>query len=267
MILNKNFFDDIEIKDEDLTTEEPNLILKEYNKKTSRELIEHKMSESEMVLVIHINQFNRECNNIWRRIEHIMKRLKYILDIYNININLSEPFITYSYISFDILKYKFFPNKNDNYTIIQHEGCNLYFPEDRLREYGPDKVIMEEYLDLFVFLDKKIPVFKTARNAYNFVIGLDKCIWKDITDYDDECFEWYDLYNINDIYYGSKVTGSFSDNNSYVTDNARVIFETIIRLVPEELAEQLKKKRNLLQLDNKQLKTEDVKEIIKMTEQ
>ena len=36
MILNEDFFNDIEIKDEDLTDEEP---VKEYNEETSRELL------------------------------------------------------------------------------------------------------------------------------------------------------------------------------------------------------------------------------------
>ena len=259
MILNEDFFNDIEIKDEDLTVEKPNQTLKEYNEKTSRELIEHKISESEMVLFISI-----ECPenfNICHRIERIMKRVKYMFDIYNINI--SEPFLTYRKLSFKILKDKEFP---DNYTIIQHEGCNLYFPEDELREYGADETIRNESLNLFVFLDKKIPVFMTARSAYNFAVSLDKCIWKDVTNPKYDCFCWYDIYNINDIYYGGAVIESFADNNSYVTDNAIKIFETIIRLVPEELAKQL---RNIerSKFANKILKKNDIKNIIKMTEQ
>lgn len=55
MILNEDFFNDVEIKDEELTVEEPNLPVEEYNVKTSRELIEHKISESEMVLMIYID--------------------------------------------------------------------------------------------------------------------------------------------------------------------------------------------------------------------
>ena len=54
MILNEDFFNDVEIKDEDLTIEVP---AKEYNEKTSRELLEHKISESEMVLEIFISNF------------------------------------------------------------------------------------------------------------------------------------------------------------------------------------------------------------------
>ena len=53
MILNEDFFNDVEIKDEDLAAElQP---IEEYNEKTPRELIEHKISESEMVLMIYID--------------------------------------------------------------------------------------------------------------------------------------------------------------------------------------------------------------------
>ena len=266
MILNKNFFDDIEIKDEDLTTEEPNLILKEYNKKTSRELIEHKMSESEMVLVIHINQFNRECNNIWRRIEHIMKRLKYILDIYNININLSEPFITYSELSFDILKDKKFPDKKDNYTIIQHEGCNLYFPEDKLRKYGSDITIKSENLEVFVFLDKKLPVFKTAKSAYNFAVSLDKCLWKDITDPKDDCFCWCDFYDIDNVYKGDGIISTYSLKNSYIHNDGIWIYRSVLHLVPKELAEQLENIKHS-KFQDEDIEKKDIENIIKMMNQ
>ena len=196
MILNEDFFNDIEINDEVLTDDEPvEEPAKEYNEKTSRELLEHKMSESEMILMIYIDTyyFNKPFD-IWHRIERIMKRLKYMFDIYNIN--LSEPFITYGGIgSINILEDKKIP---DNYTIIQHEGCNLYFPERKLRIYEPDEIITKRDYDLFVFLDKKLPVFKTARSAYNFLIGLDKCLWKDVTDPKDERFRNCDFYYIND---------------------------------------------------------------------
>ena len=258
MILNEDFFNDIEIKDEDLTVEQP---IEEYNEKTSRELIEHKISESEMVLMIYIDldQFHGQYN-IWHRIEHIMKRLKYMFNIYNIN--LSEPFITLSSISYKILKYKEYPV---DYTIIQHEGCNLYFHEDEFREYGPDKVILDGDLKLFVFLDKKLPVFKTARSAYNFAINLDKCLWKDVTNPKDECFISCNFYGINDVY--TDVINSFASSNSYVNNDGTQIYESVLNIVPEELAEQLEKKRNLLQLDNEKLKTQDVKNIIKLADQ
>ena len=254
MILNEDFFNDIEIKDEDLTAEQP---------KTSRELIEHKISESEMFLMIYIDldQFH-ELYNIWHRIERIMKRVKYMFDIYNINI--SEPFLTYRDVSFKILKDKEFP---DNYSLIQHGGCNLYFSKDELREYGLDKVIMNRELELFVFLDKKLPVFKTARSAYNFALNLDKCIWKDITNPKNECLYWYDLYNINDVHNSSGLIRSYADSNSYVNDIADMIYRSVLKLVPEELGIQLKKKRELLKLTYKLLKTQDVKNIIKLVEQ
>ena len=219
MILNEDFFNDIEIKDEDLTTEDPYLNVKEYNVKTPRELIEYEKSESEMVLVIYINNFLHGQFNIWRRIERIMKRLKYMFNIYNIN--LSEPFITYEDISFKILRNKKIPDKKQNYILIQHKGCNLYFPEDKLRKYGTDGIIEKDILEVFVFLDKKISVFTKARSAYNFLIGLDKCLWKDITDPKDDCFQWYALYNINkNKICDGEVIGSYSSCNSYATDNA-----------------------------------------------
>ena len=182
-----------------------------------------------MILVISIDTFAFHIQfNIWHRIECVMKRLKYLFGIYNIN--LSESFLMYEDVSLRILKNKKFPV---NCTLIQHEGCNLYFPEDELRKYGPDKVIMKKYLKLFVFLDKKLPVFNRARNAYNFLIGLDKCLWKDITDPKNDCFDRCDLYNINELHYN--LIGSLSESNSYVNDSGREIFYNIIRLVPEEL--------------------------------
>ena len=227
IILNEDFFNDVEIKDEDLTIEEP---AKEYNEKTSRELIEHKMSESEMVLMIHINTSCYHIQfNIWHRIERIMKRLKYMLNIYNISI--SEPFLTYKDDSRKILKDKKFP---DDYTIIQHKGCNLYFPECRLREYEPDQIINDVDLELFVFLDKKISVFTIARSAYNFAISLDKCIWKDVTNFNDDCFRWYKLHNINKISNNSEIIESHFDSNRY--DGAIFIYKSVLHLVSEELS-------------------------------
>ena len=257
MILNEDFFNDVEIKDEDLTVEEPNPTLKEYNEKTSRELIEHKISESEMYLNIKTFKFHGQYN-IWHIIERVMKRLKYMLDIYNISI--SEPFITYTGVGYGILKYKKFL---DNYTIIQHKGCNLYFPEDKLREYGPDETIKNESLELFVFLDKKIPVFKTAKSAYNFLIGLDKCIWKDITDSEDECFRWCDFYDIDDVYNGDGIISTYYNSNSYVTDDGSEIYKSVLNIVPEEVAEQL---RNIerSKFKDKDIEKRDIENIIKM---
>ena len=233
MILNEDFFNDIEIKDEDLTDEEPNLTeepAKEYNEKTSKELLKHKISESEMVLMIYIHGFNGEFD-IWHIIERIMKRLKYMFNIYNIN--LSEPFITDGDTSFDILENKNFPFF---YTIIQHEGCNLYFPERKLREYELDE-IMNDYLELFVFLDKKIPVFKTARSAYNFLIGLDKCLWKDITDSINDCIRWCDIYDIDNVNIdnGDEIISTYS--NSYIhNDDATKMYKSVLNIVPKKVA-------------------------------
>ena len=262
MILNEDFFNDIKIKDEDLTTEVPNLTHKEYNVKTSRELIEYEISESEMVLKILINFFNGKCNNICHRIERIMKRVKYMFDIYNINI--SEPFITYSDISFEILKDKKFPNKNANYILIQHEGCNLYFPEDKLRTYGPDETVKDDIFEAFVFLDKKLPVFKTAKSAYNFLIGLDKCLWKDVTDPKDECFRWCNFYDIDNVYVNKQIIETFCDSNSYVNDDATRMYKSVLNIVPEELAEQLRNIERSKFSDKKQLKKMDLETIIKM---
>ena len=263
MILNEDFFNDVEIKDDDLTAEEPvEEPDKEYNEKTSRELIEHKISESEMVLMIDIIDFHGQFD-IWHRIECMMKRLEYMFNIYNINI--SEPFITYNKLSFDILIHKKIPDKKDNYIIIQHKGCNLFFPENKLREYGPDETIRDEMLELFVFLDKKIPVFKTARSAYNFLIGLDKCLWKDATKKVD--FRWCESYDIDNVHKNGRTILTHSWENTYVNDYARNIFYNIIRLVPEELGKQLRKKRELLHFDDEQLKTKDIKKLIKLTEQ
>ena len=259
MILNEDFFNDIEIKDEDITTEEPNLPAIEPNKNTLRELIEHNMSESEMFLWIRINLFYNPVN-IWHRIKRIMKRLKYMFDIYNIN--LSEPFLTHDIVYLKKLKDE---NFSDDYTFIQHEGCILYFPEDELRKYGPDGVVMDEELNLFVFLDKKVPVFTTARSAYNFINNLNKCIWKDAANqYEYECFEWYDFYNnINDL---DAVFG-IHYMKLYENDNADNMFNSIKKLVPEEVAEQLMHIK-LSKFSVKQLKKDDVKNIIKkMTNQ
>ena len=228
MLLNEDFFNDIEIKDEDLTAEVPVEEPAEESK-TPRELIEHKVSESEMFLTIRIIHFRGEFD-IWHRIERIMKRVKYMFDIYNINI--SEPFLTYKDVSFKILKDKEFPN---NCTLIQHKGCNLYFPEDKLRKYEIDEVMNSE-LNLFVFLDKKIPVFKTARSAYNFAISLDKCLWKDVTDKKDN-FRWCDFYNIDNVYNGDGIITTRSFENSYVTGDGNYIYKSVLNIVPEELAE------------------------------
>ena len=250
MILNEDFFNDIEIKDEDLTVEQS---------KTPRELLEHKMSESEMVLMINIFKI-REGFDIWYRIKRMMKILKYMFNIYNINI--SEPFLTYTEDVFDILRYKKFP---DDYTIIQHKGCNLYFEESALRKYGPDKVIMKDVPYLFVFLDKKIPVFTTARSAYNFVNNLNKCIWRD-PNYDDGCFSWYGLYNINDVYFEHWLINGYSFSFSYINNDGTWIYNSVLNIVPKELAEQL---RNIehSRFINKILTKDDVKEIIKLVDQ
>ena len=258
MILNEDFFNDVEIKDEDLNAEEPNLTVGEPNEKTLRELIEHNMSESEMFLWIRINLFYNSAN-IWHRIKRIMKRLKYMFDIYNISI--SEPFLTYDVVYLKKLEDE---NFSDDYTFIQHEGCILYFPEDELKKYGPDGAVMDEELNLFVFLDKKIPVFTTARSAYNFVNNLNKCIWKDATNqYENECFEWYDFYNnINDFdaMFGIRYV------NLYENDNADNMFDSIKKLVPEELAEQLMHIK-LSNFSVKQIKKHELENIIKMMNQ
>ena len=257
MLLNEDFFDDIEIKDEDLTAEEPILTAIEPNENTLRELLKHKITESEMFLWIRINLFYNPVN-IWHRIKRIMKRLKYMFDIYNIN--LSEPFLTYDIIDLKQLEDEKF---SDDYTFIQHDGCILYFPKDELRKYGPDGAVMDEELNLFVFLDKKIPVFKTARHAYNFVNNLNKCIWKDATNqYEYEYFEWYDFYNNineNDLY---PVCG-IHYVKLYENDNADNMFDSIKKLVPEEVAEQLMHIK-LSNFSVKQIKKNELENIIKM---
>ena len=258
MILNEDFFNNVEIKDDDLTVEQP---VEEYNEKTSRELLEHKISESEMILEIYITDNFHGQYNIWHRIEHILKRLKYMFDIYNIN--LSEPFITYERVYQEMLEDKTFP---DDYTIIQHKGCNLYFPEDELREYEPDKILDKKELKLFVFLDKKIPVFKTARSAYNFVNNLNKCIWKDVTDFNGECFNWYGLYKRNDFDYDVNVIGDSCI--FYINNYADNMFDSIIKIVSEEVGNQLMKKKKVLQIPHyEQLKKMDLENIIKMMNQ
>ena len=265
-ILNESYFDDIEVKDEDLTDEEPDLTLKEYNEKTSKKLIKSKISESEIVLMIEIHmKYFKGQFNIWHRIERIMKRLKYMFNIYNIN--LSEPFITYEEISYQILKNKKFPDKEENYTIIQHEGCNLYFPEDKLREYGPDKTLKNGVPKVLVFLDKKLPVFKTARSAYNFLIGLDKCLWKDITVLKDDCFRWCDFfYDIDNAYNGNEIFTTFSFKNSYIHNDGTWIYDNVLKLVPEELAKQLENIK-LSNFSDKDIKKKDLENIIKMMNQ
>lgn len=177
MLLNEDYFDDIEIKDDDLESGNPELYNDTHRPKDTRTLLKDLISSYKHCLCFTItipqivwkrwNLFDK--TDEWDVFRTAKKRMCHVFDAYDIK--YSEPFFCTHYDFIDIYNKKFvftdiygkdFGNSLD---IIDIESNKMIVYADKIEKYK--QLEPEDDLSMIMFVD--LPEFSTLMRAYRFL--------------------------------------------------------------------------------------------------
>ena len=170
MILNENFFDDIEIKDDELNSESE---LYTDDSKDAKSLIKDMFSSYKQCLCFRFstpfdenrcsqnfdvwNLFDK--TNKWHFFRNQIKRVCNVFDVYDIK--YSEPFFCTMFDWIDIRRKNFYGDLD----IINIENNKVIVYADNIKLYK--HLTVENELNVTMFID--LPVFNSAKSAYGFL--------------------------------------------------------------------------------------------------
>lgn len=176
MILNEDYFNDIDIKNDDLESGETGLYNDTHKNKDMRTLIKDMFSSYKhcLLFTISIPQSTRKSWNLfdktteWNFCRTVIKRMYHIFDAYDIK--YSEPFFCTNYDFVDIYNktaiYDYFPNFiNKNLNIIDIENNRVIIDTDKIEKYKQ----LEPENDLSMFMFVNLPEFSTLKKSYRFI--------------------------------------------------------------------------------------------------
>ena len=177
MILNEDFFDDIEIKDDDLESSNPELYNDTHRPKDTRTLIKDLILSYKHCLCFTItipqspwkswNLFDKM--NEWDLFRTVKKRICNVFDAYDIK--YSEPFFCTNYDFVDIYNKKFVftdiygKDFGSSLDIIDIESNKMIVYADKIEKYK--HLEPENDLSMFMFVD--LPEFSTLNRAHRFL--------------------------------------------------------------------------------------------------
>ena len=232
MILNEDFFNDIEIHpyepdepDEDLRTD-------------AETVIKHKLSEYNSVLMVMMNTYTHcpYCDNEFlHNVGHMTKRLDYMLDAYGMK--YSKPFFIDDS-TWDKTEYD--PAEISGHHIISFDGCNIIVP----KAIDNPETIDWTCIVILMFFD--MPVFKTVKSGYYFNLKLLNSIWR------DSCRKFFH-YNVTRIS-NNKLSDiiCFGDYIDWIKINKVTrMHDNLVRLVPDhaqEISKAVKSEREMIDL-------------------
>lgn len=162
MFINEDYFNDVEIKDEDVTADDNNINDKKYN--DAKALDNYLTSKYKQCIIIKLDTLSscydfEEIDNQY--ISPIIKRLQYLLNVYDIE---------YEYILRDETEPDDFKYNNNAY--IYDLGKHKVFSFYDMEEYY-ESVCVE--LNIVLYLN--IPDFN-YKDSYNFINRICYAVWK-----------------------------------------------------------------------------------------
>ena len=171
MILNEDFFDDIELKDDDLKTDsESGLYTNDDDNKDTKTLIKNMFSSYKQCLCLkfatpfdenrHTSFWNLfDKTNKWDLFRNTIRRVCRVFDAYGIK--YSEPFFCTKLDWYMISK-----DPDDDLDIINIENNKVLIKSVySIKLYK--RLPTENGLNVFMFID--LPVFNSAKRAYRFL--------------------------------------------------------------------------------------------------
>ena len=183
MILNEDFFDDIEIKDDDLKSGNPELYTDD--RKDAKSLLKDMFSSYKQCLRFDFSTpFDENIykdswdlfdkTNKWHFFRNTIRRVCRVFDAYGIK--YSEPLFCTMYDWYDIKrKYLYI-----NLDIIDIENNKVLVDADKIKLYK--HLPTENGLNIFMFID--LPVFNSAKSAYRFLYRMASSLQNILYNYD-----------------------------------------------------------------------------------
>lgn len=171
MRLNEDFFDDIEIKDDDLKSDSIYVNAGQPNDKTLiKDMFSRYSSQMEFQFDTNLYySFDADTNyDFWNSVEHMLKRLNYMLDTYNIK--HSEPFFFSKRRIWSAVISN--PADTSDYHILDFNNHKVIAPVGIKK---PES-IQSSFFAVVVFFN--LPVFKTVKTGYRFFYNMINSIWK-----------------------------------------------------------------------------------------
>ena len=171
MILNEDFFDGIELKDDDLKTDSESELNTDDNK-DAKTLLKDMFSSYKQCLCFrfstpfdenrHTSVWNLfDKTNKWDLFRNTIRRVCNVFDVYAYDIKYSEPFFCINPDWYEIIHKR----SNINLDIINIENNKLIVNTDIIELYK--NLSPKDVLYAFMFID--LPVFNSAKSAYKFL--------------------------------------------------------------------------------------------------
>lgn len=161
MLLNEDYFKDLDITDEDIINDAS--VKNTGNDTQDPELLKQRLISSyQKCIKVHYSGKRNliTVNGFFTVLHKILKRIHYVLDLYNAEYE--------TYLSDSTLEYSNF-NKMYIYDINGYNVLSTYSSEDRLKE--------EENVDLNIIIFVNFPAF-SYKQVYNFCTALTNSLWK-----------------------------------------------------------------------------------------
>ena len=170
MFLNEDYFDNMDITDDDLESSNPEL----YNSKDAKSLINDMFSSYKQCWRFdfstpfdenrHTSVWNLfDKTNKWDLFRNTIRRVCNVFDAYCIK--YSGPFLCTMYDWYDI-KYKYKENEI-NWDIINIENNKVIVHAYNIDLYKNLNLFLTNGLNVIMFID--LPVFNSAKSAYKFL--------------------------------------------------------------------------------------------------
>lgn len=170
MLIDGDYFKNIDIMDDDITADDINDDVMEYT--DTKSLFTHLFSKYTHYMSV-TTSMEYPCKNKekWDNISHLIRRLNYMFDIYGIT--HSEPvFVSSKDWKKDLPLLK----DSDSYEITEFNNYKIISKIDSAKEpYDRNNDIK-----MIVFID--LPEFMTMRKGYMFICNTIKCVWKSLAE-------------------------------------------------------------------------------------
>ena len=226
MILNEDYFDDIEITDDDIESSDSIAISNNNEYATPEEWFADMKSRYTHCINIHYmkNYFDNE-RQTRQAIEYILIRVKYMFDVYGIE--YSESTLQDSAL---------------NYFADSYKDCNF------LDFYGLklitrcESIDDEELKSLIIFFN--LPVIRSYKSACVFSNNIMKCLWNSLYENRIDCFYIWELKRINsyNTNWGSYIFNpiKYPGLRITMTQNSDLVFDWLRLFFPEKDTQTIK---------------------------
>lgn len=164
MLINEDYFKDIEISDNDIYDSENTVTDNEYDPESLFNYLTSRYSHCMTICVRTVGEQDiYKVEKLWENLSQLFKRLNYLLNLYGIE--YSEP------IFLDKKRLRMCYKNYNKFKIFDFKGFKVITIQSHLTIGTLNTIYPTIYFNL--------PEFNTLKNAYKFIVNLTKIIWYD----------------------------------------------------------------------------------------